>query len=310
MLQAKIVKKNSGSLYQVNMGNFVLEIVPKLGGKIKSLISQNSGRDFFFKDPRNNYSGQGYLGHDISGWDECFPNVGKTKGIFRWDHGVLWDKAWQIEVEKDKIITYVNRPNGLPINFFRVLQIIDKNKLRFKYKIENLSNNKFPFIYSAHPILAPDNNTRVIIPGIKFLKVLGHNGKFKAKKRQAWPKSKLLNNNLTRWDTNFTPDREIAGKWFARGINQVEIAFPKTNERLGISWDKKSLPYLGLWISLGLALAGNKKDARKWNCLALEPTNWPNDTINKCQQVPKLQPKGSFSFWIDWQIKGKYISSD
>ena len=58
-------------------------LVPDNGGKICSLISKRTGAEYFFQDPRSKFDpARGYSYHDISGLDECFPNVAPCQFYF------------------------------------------------------------------------------------------------------------------------------------------------------------------------------------------------------------------------------------
>ncbi|MCD4812432.1 hypothetical protein K8S19_01870 [bacterium] len=296
--------KQRKHIWRVVSGDLEIEIDCLAGGKIRRLLSRKSKRNFFFKDPRKQLNGKAYLEHDISGFDECFPTVGKSQGRFGMDHGVLWNTSWQASRQGDQLITRVVRPHGMPVIFTRIVSKSGPNKIHLDYTIVNTGKTAFPFIYSSHPILALDTQSRIVLPGVKQLSVLGHNGALKAGNRQPWPLAVLKNGTPTRLDTHFSARRQLAGKWFAKGIGSAEISFPSTKERLTLTWDQEKLPYMGLWLSLGIPLDKRHTESKDWICAALEPCSHNHDIINS-RKIAALKPGEPYSFWMEWELDSR-----
>lgn len=95
----------------LRMENDVVSIVvvPELGGKLASIQSRSTGREWLWMNPhldlRKPEIGASYIrDFDTGGWDEVFPTVdpchasgtawGNTELT---DHGELWCRPWQIE---------------------------------------------------------------------------------------------------------------------------------------------------------------------------------------------------------------------
>jgi|GEM_PF-1859626 len=295
-----------GKYWLVETGKLVAEVAP-MGGKIRRLISAASGRDFFFQDPRRRFRGPDYIQHDISGFDECFPTVGKAPGRFGQDHGLLWDRVWTVQPERDSLLAWVERPGGIPVRFERRICSPRPATLRLEYSLKNLSRKPLPFIYSSHPILALEPGSKISLPGVDHLAVLGHNGLLKAGRRQSWPAGELAGGAKVRLDTDFRADRALAGKWFARRVDRARITFPGSREALGLRWDRQALPYLGIWLSLGIPLAAGSRPG-DWVCAALEPCTYPHDILDP-KKNQALAPAGVLSFWIEWEITASDIRS-
>ncbi len=296
--------KQPKNIGRIVSGNLQAELDLESGGKICRLISIKSKRNFFFKDPRHSPQGKKYIQHDISGFDECFPCVGKSPGRFGMDHGVLWDIPWQAYRQGGRIISGISRPHGMPIIFTRIISKSGPHKIHLDYTILNTGKKNIPFIYSAHPILALDVNSRIKLAGVKNLSVSGHNGLLKSSTRQNWPVAVLKNGSQARLDTNISSQRKLAGKWFAKDISAAKITFPSTHEYLTLSWDHEKLPYMGLWLSLGISLDKSDTPGKQWNCVALEPCTHDQDIINP-GKTPDLMPGAPFSFWIEWKLSSQ-----
>lgn len=286
---------------RVTSGDLVVELDLALGGKIRALRSRRTGRNFLFRDPRRHFHGVQYLEHDISGWDECFPTVGASDAPHALDHGVLWRTAWTGRHFERQLVTKVTRPNGMPVMLTRILTPVQPNRLLFDYTFLNLSREPLPFIYSSHPILALDPHSRIRLNRVRQLLVLGHNGALKSGRRQSWPLAVSADNAAVRLDTLFTPNRRLAGKWFAKGAGPALVTFPRTGEALRWTWDQEKLPYLGLWLSLGIPLDERQPDPEKWVCAALEPCTSKRDLLDPNHAL-RLFPGEPFSFWIQVEL--------
>jgi galactose mutarotase-like enzyme len=291
-----------GKHWNVRSGDLVAEVWPDLGGKIKRLYSRASGREFFFQDPRPRPSGRGYLGHDLSGQDECWPTVGKSPGHFAADHGVLWNAPWRARREADRLITWSSRPAGAPVDVVRTLSAPSANRLRLEYTWINLGRRALPFLYSAHPILAVDSRSRLILPGVRRLNALGQNARLRAGRTQPWPRAFSSDGRRVRLDSGLDADRGLAGKWFVQAPPYAAVDFPDARERLELRWDRAALPYLGLWLSLGVPLDLVRPDPRAWVCAALEPCTAPHDVLSQARPRLRLEPGRVFTCWLEWSL--------
>ncbi len=294
-----------GKIWMVTSGELTAEVTPSQGGKIRRLMAQPQKRNLFFTDPRRRFpiSARGkYLAHDISGFDECFPTVGTSEGIFGQDHGLLWDRPWQAEQQGKELVTWITRPGKMPVQFIRRISAPRPNHLRQEYTVLNLGTNLLPFIYSAHPILALDPESKISLPGVKTLSVLGHNGVFKAQRVQPWPLARVASGHTMHMDTVFIPEKQAAGKWFAQGQGNASVSFPGISRTLHLTWDAETLPYLGIWLSLGVAL-DPRISSNKWICAALEPCTSPHDVLSATRKPCILSPERPFNFWIEWELR-------
>ncbi|MEW6516517.1 MAG: hypothetical protein AB1439_06415 [candidate division FCPU426 bacterium] len=287
--------------WRISSGDLVADVDLAHGGKIRALRSRRSGRNFLFHDPRRNPRGEKYLEHDISGWDECFPTVGASAAPQALDHGVLWRTPWHGQRFERQLVTKVVKPNGMPVMLTRIITPMESNRLLFDYTFLNLSREPLPFIYSSHPILAVDPDSRIRLSHIRQLLVLGQNGRLKSGRRQPWPVATETDGTTVRLDTHFTPDRQLAGKWFAKTPGPALVTFPRTGEALRWTWDAEKLPYLGIWLSLGIPLDERHPDPEQWICAALEPCTSKRDLLEPEHSL-QLLPGEPYSFWIQVEL--------
>ena len=83
-------------------------VVPEIGGKIISLVSHLTGREWLWKNPhlalrKPPPDATDFGAFDAGGWDEVFPTVNPCRvPNSAWgdrmltDHGELWYRPWQI----------------------------------------------------------------------------------------------------------------------------------------------------------------------------------------------------------------------
>jgi len=228
--------------------------------------------------------------------------VGKSAGRFGQDHGLLWDRPWNAEKQGDRLVTWITRPGKLPVQFVRQIWAPRPQQLRQEYTLVNLGRQPLPFLYSSHPILALEPDSRLELPGVKSLTVLGHNGVLKSGKSQPWPVARTIAGKTLRLDTQFTAEKQVAGKWFAPGKGLVKATFPSIRRKLILTWDQKALPALGIWLSLGINLDSKVSDPGSWICAALEPCTSPQDVVAKVPQPCLIFPEKPFVFWIQWEL--------
>jgi galactose mutarotase-like enzyme len=299
------IQKRAAS-WILTSGELQAEVVPAQGGKIRRLLSRPQGRNLFFTDPRPRFprNPQGrYLAHDISGCDECFPTVAGFPGRFGQDHGLLWDQPWRAQRQGERLVAWATRPGKMPVQFIRQIWSPRPSTLRLEYTVVNLSTRSLPFLYSSHPILALEPESTLALPGVRQLRVLGHNGLLASGRSQRWPVARTRAGKTLRLNTLFLPEKKLAGKWFAPGKGVAQVTFPSIRRRLTLTWDRTALPYLGLWLSLGVPLDAKIPDQAAWVCAALEPCTLPQDA---CQPASAnhLLPNEPFNFWIQWELSG------
>src|SRR6478672_7148868 len=83
-------------------------VIPEIGGKIISLVSRRTGREWLWKNPqlplrKPPADATDFGAFDAGGWDEVFPTVTPCRvPTSAWgnrtltDHGELWYRPWQL----------------------------------------------------------------------------------------------------------------------------------------------------------------------------------------------------------------------
>ena len=285
----------------------VLKIVidPAKGGKICSFASRQTQKEFLYQDQRKEFSGDGYSDHDISGFDECFPTVwpceypdGKRGGMALADHGYLWQEPWEVQIENDRVLMRKDIPE-LQCSFERMCFLDTPQSLKLEYLVKNNGEEPLKYIYSAHPLLAADEQTQLVLPDEidkMFVFVSMNIPGLTDKTWIDWPTE---NAGL---DTPYSPQKCSAVKLYSDQLTQGRAAVYHKDVREGLEFefDTENLPHLGVLIQQGYAPDEDEVSDRPM-FLALEPTTGIGDDMPTCEStgtIKEIQPGQGVRFWI------------
>lgn len=285
-----------------------LEVViePERGGKIRSFFAKRTEREFFYIDPRGTHAaGDEYSAHDISGFDECFPTVwnclypdGKRRGTPMGDHGYLWRGPWQTEVVGDR----VEMSKDVPLfqcSFQRTCELESSDCLKLDYSIANYGKEPMKYLYSAHPMLATDEDVELVLPDSIDKMYAFFVGGVDGVREKTWARWPLpAGANLER---PFSAERHSAIKLYTPRLDhgQAAIRHAGLGQALQFEFDPDQLPYLGVLIAQGYDPEGGPFKDEVF--LGLEPTTGVGDDLPTCQEtgtVAELAPGESTEFWI------------
>jgi len=298
----------------VVLANDAMELIvlPELGGKILSLNSRGTGRNWLWHNPylqlrRPPADQSSYGAYDFGGWDEVFPTVDPCHVLnSAWsahplaDHGELWCRPWRIleakcaRDESATLVMSVDDPN-LPCYFERALRLsAGPSMLATDYRLENRSEAPMPFIWAAHPLLAIEPGDSVHLPtGTRMTSTASLNVEF-APERDffAWPSSTLDDGKQIDFSQIPAADAGYAVKLFAENllVGSVEIEHAKSGERLKIEFDPADIPNIGIWMNFG---AWSGANTLPYFNLGIEPTSCNSDNLERaflCGQASMLRP--------------------
>jgi galactose mutarotase-like enzyme len=269
-----------------------LTVVPELGGKLASLIRNESGHEYLLQpgDPERAYRprsfGDKFEDYGPCGFDECLPTVAAclypeepfTASKLP-DHGDVWCLPSGIEVVREKI-RFTTSLKSLPLRFTKELQLRE-NAVRLDYEATNLSQSSLTFLWSAHPLLTVEAGAEIILPPeVKEVEVewskderLG-----KAADRCGWPKATERSGRIVELNRVASPSAGTADKLFMGPLSEgfCGMFLPSKNERIAFRFDPRLVPYLGLWICQG---GWPESRADKQFTVALEPCSGRPDSL-------------------------------
>lgn len=277
---------------------------PQMGGKIRSFYSKNTDCEYLYEDRRQGLDGPGYSDHDISGMDECFPTVLPCEypdapwcGVPLGDHGLLWNRSWEVEARGEQLITRISL-DEFPVQLTRTAELIEPESLLLQYTIQNNASEAIEYLYAAHLLLHADQDTTITYPGEMdkaYLAVVLDNPVLKEGAWNEWPPP-----DTARLGEPLMPERNTFAKLFSPKLRHgvARVAHGDQAEQLQIEFDTESLPYLGVLLSLGYGPLG--KDGTSL-LFGLEPSSGIGDDLAICRATKTAQKIGagdSLKFWI------------
>jgi galactose mutarotase-like enzyme len=264
-----------GDLPAVALANDALSVVviPEIGGKITSLMSRRTGREWLWKNPhlplrRPPLDASNFGQFDCGGWDEMFPTVNSCRlpntgwgDRMLTDHGELWYRPWQTltaEVVAGEIASLelaVCDPT-LPFRFARTASLAAGcGPLVLNYDLSNIGDRPLPYLWAAHPLLAICPGDSIRIPVDTLTSSTGSIGLELGPGSTpfAWPQMRLRSGKTI--DFSQVPQRTagIAAKLFAEHVSTgcVEVRDETRRESIRISFEPTSIPHVGLWLNYG-----------------------------------------------------------
>ncbi len=292
-------------------------VVPEIGGKIISLLSRRSGREWLWKNPclplkKPPIDATDFGAFDAGGWDEVFPTVNPCHvpnsawGNRRLtDHGELWFRPWQVldaRNESEAAATLALAVDGpeLPFRFERTLTLAaGLAPLVLSYSVTNKSTMPMSFIWAAHPLLAiepgdslcmPDG-TRVSSTGSIGLELPANMMAFK------WPMLPLASGDSLNLSRAPEPSARFAIKLFAENVpgGAIEIANRDKTEVLRFSSALPEAMHVGLWLNYG---AWSGANTLPYYNAGVEPTSFPHDDLSvAARRQNSPLPAGATRHW-------------
>jgi galactose mutarotase-like enzyme len=295
-------------------------IIPKLGGKLTSLLDRRTGREWLWTSSRVPYRrcqyGASYVNDaDVGGWDECFPSVAATtypctpwQGVSIPDHGEIWSQSWPtkiIAMQDEQMVSIRMKAQGvaLPYAFTRTIFMrTDSATLRFEYTLESQADADMPFIWSAHPVFALVPGMRVAFPDDARLHCYSSFPKrfFNEDVVYSWPIQFTSGDQI--WDLAELPDNTagFAFKVWTEPLKEGWASLTAPDCSLRFQFDTEEVPQLGLWVNAGgtSGIGG----APYYN-MAFEPCIGAQDDLNEAVTrygyFATLPAHGKRTWWLE-----------
>ncbi len=295
----------------IRAGQCTVTMLPRFGGKIASI---RIGELELLQQPiapiaprtRTMAFDEG----DASGWDECLPSVaacavnteaGKAEVP---DHGDLWRVEWQPMVREAHSVTYRGECFSLPLRLERTLTLTERSSgwtLSLDYSVTNLSAERVPWSWAAHPLFAVEEGDRIVLPeSITSLRLEGSGGGRLGKGGDlvAWPTARLADGSQIDLRLADAPESGIGDKLFAGPLPGSEewcaLERPSVGFRIRVTFDAEATPYLGLWICYG---GWPENSGPKQMCVAMEPATAPVDSLAVSGEWSRVLEAGDCFSW-------------
>ncbi|MDR3673293.1 MAG: hypothetical protein P4L36_20775 [Holophaga sp.] len=257
-----------------------LRMVPELGGRIVSLRSRRTGREWCWHQPRPDWlwasrAGDPFGSSPQAGIDECVPTVApcRVRGRDLPDHGEVWFQDWAL----DPGALAIHRLRASvpltvsPLVFSRSIRVGPDGAFVFDYSLRNTGDAAEPFLWSLHPLMAIEPGDRLELPvEVRRLRLNGGLGANIAQGDWWDYPEPFPGVRLDQCQVPGMPGGCV--KAFAGPLTRGRAAVvnDRAGDRLELSWDAALLPFLGIWINRGHC---------GFHHVALEPASGAPDSL-------------------------------
>lgn len=290
-----------------------VSVIPELGAKIAQIKDKHANYEWLWEDPsrplRARQVTDKYDEHDITGFDECFPNIGISSypgdpDLILPDHGELWSQAWSCEKTNDSIIsTAIGKV--LPYKFERKITLKDRS-LVFSYAIENTGQESFKGFWSAHPLFKAVEGMQILLSGNPpMTKEFGFSGRMGSdgvdgyaghSNPYIWPNT--IGESGKSYDlSQVTLAEPLTDKVVVSTPDDGVITLLNPHHKCSVRFllNPQEIPYVGMCFNLDAwPFTGRKA---RW--LAIEPSLGPTDKLDESDQmsgIPRFLPNKPVTF--------------
>lgn len=280
---------------------------PEVGGKIAQIVDIRSG-EALLVPPSKPYAeipvDKCWLDYDLSGMDDCFPNIapgaypgGRWAGTPLPDHGEWVYGAWKVDAATNRTVHLTRcslarcgeagRSAGfvLPYSVRKTIALIGEDTIRIDYEVINLSDASFRYLWAAHPLIRVDEGgyRLRLPPGKKEARTLTTSREFE------WPLFEGIDLSTT-WIA--------AGqmlKLFILNLSEGWCELELRHCTLRFEFDLATIPRLGIWLN-NFGFPAKPREA--FRCVALEPCTSASDGLDDltADMYPAI-PAGQTAAW-------------
>lgn len=284
-----------------------LVMVPVLGGRVISLRSRRTGREWCWHQPRPDWLWANAAGDDFgrspqAGIDECVPTVAACtwRGRAVPDHGEVWFQSWTLdpgELAADRLTATVRLPVS-PLTFRRTIRV-EEDGFVFDYALRNESADAEDYLWSLHPLFTIEAGDRIELPvDARTMRLNGGIGDRPIAHGDTWSfPEPFAGVRLDRLETPGMPRGCVKGFFGPLQEGRAALVNDARGDRLQLHWDAQSLPHLGLWLNRGHV---------GFHHVALEPTNGAPDSladaVTRWHQAGRLGAGETVRWAVRWRI--------
>lgn len=290
---------------------FIALFLPEYGAKLTSLKSCTTGREFMEQSKEDIYIKPSYGGvytdAECSAFDDMFPTIDAFysneypwKGIEYPDHGEVYALKWDYEIAENALHMWVY---SVRFGYRLDKWVTEKNgAIVVKYRVKNLTDFAFPYIYAAHCMIAAEEGVRLELPyeGTENITTIfstsGKLGKYGVK--CTWPVFEGKDYSLY----SLEGERESYKFFFDNPIPQGKCIcrYPE-GYGLEFGFDHQAMPYFAVW--------GDTGACKGRHTIALEPCTGAFDRPD----IAKLHQKDSVlagKETKEWSLYFDYLGTE
>jgi hypothetical protein len=293
-------------------------VLPRLSGKIVSVVDKESGTDLLWHNPDRDYHqpryGDLFSDYDSSGWEDCLPNISggpypewPWEGITLPDHGEVWSIPWDARVDGDALELTVHGVR-LPYRFEKRVEIID-DRVRLIHRIANPTSFSIHYIWATHPLFEVRPGMRIVLPdgvNVRLDSSVGWRlGNYLEELR--WPIAEDKQGQRIDLDLVGGPELGFADKLYTTRVSEgwCGLYDPGNRRAIALTFDPEELPYIGIWINQG----GYPGDGSAGYNVGLEPCSGYPDALDVAYErgaVATVEPGNQNA----WTIELRYGKAD
>ena len=278
-----------------------VEVLPEVGGKVGQICEKVSGRPFLVppQRPYRTIPADGdWLKHDISGMDDCFPNVAAGQhpdapwnDVQLLDLGEWTHSAWEVSKLASSEVVMKMKGRRLPYTATKTIRFVDDDTLEFGYLVENHGDASFRYLWSAHPLISVTEPFELQLPqGELNLRVFPPDGS-----RHVWPICRGV-----RLSDEWIP-RHTTLKIFITGLSEGWCTLLLPTHMLKFTFELEAVPVVGIWFNnFGFPSSGGEV----FRCIAIEPCTSPSDLLDDLPETayPHIEAGGRAQWKMQLQV--------
>ncbi|MCP3739353.1 DUF5107 domain-containing protein [Rossellomorea sp. BNER] len=285
-------------------------VLPSYGGKMVSFYDKKAKYEWLFQSQHDLLTippyGADFSKYDSSGFDDMFPGIDKgphpNSLIMIPDHGEVWTLPWGHKEVEGGIKLDVKSPN-FPYTLTKTLMLTESG-VNISYEALNLSDERFPFIWTPHALLNLNNVTRLELPNgldhvINVEKDTKHLGDWGT--HHTYPQTKSMSTG-ERIDLSRLEPMESATVekfYFTERLQAgwCSLVQPDLKRKLTYSFPVEKVPFLGVWKTRG----GYRGEYN----VALEPCTGIYDDVYLAEKIGKsssIPANGSYNWFLKMDV--------
>jgi hypothetical protein len=271
----------------VEAADIRMTVLPQLGAKVLSLVWKPTGYEYLWRQPDRPLQlatyGADFEAGDISGWDECFPTIGRCfyleepwAGIEVPDHGEVWSVGWDWAVDGDAL-RMGTEGIRFPYRFERTLAFPRPGVIQLTYAVTNRAPCPLGALWSMHPFFRVTPDTRILLPEPTRIRVevskSARLGGFLAE--HAWPVAQARDGEPVDLSVVGPVDPRFMEKIFTDELREGWAALysPSNDHFVAMTFDPSAVPHVGIAAMRG----GWPESGEPSYSVILEPcTGWPD----------------------------------
>ncbi len=298
-----------------------MTVVPEVGGKVLTLTKKDTGTQFFL-EPTHEYrkAGLPYYGaeygrFDPCGFEDCFPTIAPCDAPINPEqaqkpnafpeHGEVWSIPWDYHVASEGGAMYLHVTGvQLAYEFSKKIRL-DGPTVHMEYRVMNLADQPFAYIWAAQPLLEAPSGSRLLLGDeveTVFLdwttdEALGQHGDY-----VPWPRLKSpqpINDAVISHS-----DRQESLKVYTDALTTGTCGYVRgdTGEILRMEFAPHQIPYLGILVWRESGAQKGRKNRSPRRAVALQPSKGRPDSLQEAYARKEHAELGAFEM-AEWTLR-------